>query len=246
MSIEAAVGVRHSEDCAQGAEERVWSASVMGALPPSVSAGLRATARLVELDAGQEPPSSRGRTTLGVVAGGLLRTQAKSVSGRQVTFRYARPGATIGLVALLAPGLHAHSYEALTRSFVLVVSRTEMLAAMERDPRVATAVSRELAAQLVQATDTLSAHVFDTLGSRVAAALLEMSRHTDRGLTCDVRHQDVADALGSVREVVSREMKRLQNAGLIEQCQDGVVLRDPQRLHAISCDPDRLSKRTSQ
>ena len=42
--------------------------------------------------------------------------------------------------------------------------------------------------------------------------------------------QELADAIGSVREVVTRTLHGLRDEGLIETTRDGVVLLDPVRL----------------
>jgi hypothetical protein len=47
-------------------------------------------------------------------------------------------------------------------------------------------------------------------------------------------HQDIADAIGSVREVVSRTLARLEVEGLVRRVAKVVVLQDPPQLHDLA------------
>ena len=69
---------------------------------------------------------------------------------------------------------------------------------------------------------------------RVAAALLDLAsaqqRPRDR-LVAQVSQQELADAVGSVREVVARALRDFRLAGLVATGPDSVVIIDPIRLH---------------
>jgi CRP/FNR family transcriptional regulator, cyclic AMP receptor protein len=45
-----------------------------------------------------------------------------------------------------------------------------------------------------------------------------------------IGRQELADAVGSVREVVVRALRELRQAGLLETRRDGITLLDPERL----------------
>ena len=47
-------------------------------------------------------------------------------------------------------------------------------------------------------------------------------------------YQNVADAIGSVREVVSREISRMRTAGMVARVRGGLLLKDPNALHTAS------------
>jgi CRP/FNR family transcriptional regulator len=99
------------------------------------------------------------------------------------------------------------------------------------DPAVARACAEELTRQLYRALDDLSEQAFLSVRQRVAHHLLALAS-LDEGPHPIVRasQQELADAVGSVREVVTRTLHGLREEGLIETARDEIVLLDPVRL----------------
>jgi CRP/FNR family transcriptional regulator len=55
-----------------------------------------------------------------------------------------------------------------------------------------------------------------------------------------VSQQELADATGSVREVVARALRDLRAAGIVATTADSVVILDPARLYAETGGPAAL------
>jgi CRP/FNR family cyclic AMP-dependent transcriptional regulator len=55
-----------------------------------------------------------------------------------------------------------------------------------------------------------------------------------------VSQQELADAVGSVREVVARVLRDLRVAGVVATSSDSVLILDAARLHSESWDPAGL------
>jgi CRP/FNR family cyclic AMP-dependent transcriptional regulator len=75
---------------------------------------------------------------------------------------------------------------------------------------------------------------------RVAAHLLDLAsdhQPPDGRLVALVSQQELADAVGSVREVVARVLRDLRVAGIVATAPDSVAILDPARLHAESWPP---------
>jgi DNA-binding IscR family transcriptional regulator len=49
-----------------------------------------------------------------------------------------------------------------------------------------------------------------------------------------VNQQELADAAGTVREVVTRVLREMRNAGLVDTVKQGVVLSDPAGLQRVA------------
>ncbi|HEX6725626.1 MAG TPA: patatin-like phospholipase family protein, partial [Gaiella sp.] len=89
----------------------------------------------------------------------LLRGRLRAVAGAGVdgrTLRVLGPGTAIGELALLTGSARSASVQAVRDSTLLQLGRARFVELMERDPRFAAAVARELAAQL-QASGGLAA-----------------------------------------------------------------------------------------
>lgn len=218
------------------AAAEAWAGSPLAKCTPEVAANLLSDAREVTL--------SRGATfyrgthhaeteKLGLVVAGLLRTFRRSLDGRQVTLRYAPAGSLIGLPAVLGAGAGVEG-QALMESRVLVLNASRFRAVACREPALAWAIAEHLAGMVRHANDVLSAHLFLPMRSRLARDLLDMASAEGDRLVVRSSHQDLADAIGSVREVVSRTLRQLVDEGYIGREGGVLVINDPHGLHSVS------------
>lgn len=86
----------------------------------------------------------------------------------------------------------------------------------------------ERLADLLERIDEVA---FERVESRLARALL---RRAGGHTTVAVTHQDLAAELGTAREVVSRELRRLQDRGFIAQARGRITLLDPDAITAMA------------
>jgi CRP/FNR family transcriptional regulator len=165
-----------------------------------------------------------------VVVSGVLRVFLSSADGRQVTFRYVRSGDVAGL-ALVIAGPAPMSIQAMTGASVIALSVDMFRSLLASEPGVARACAEELTRQLYRALDDLSEQTFLPVRERVIRHLLDLATpQGGRHLVAPVSQQELADAVGSVREVVTRTLHQLREEGLIETSRDEVALLDPVRL----------------
>jgi CRP/FNR family transcriptional regulator, cyclic AMP receptor protein len=88
--------------------------------------------------------------------------------------------------------------------------------------------------------DTLQQKAINAFGSvkqRVATHLLDLGsseQDRDGSLVARVSQQELADAVGSVREVVARVLRELRLSGIVATSPDSVLIVDPVRLHEES------------
>jgi CRP/FNR family transcriptional regulator len=73
--------------------------------------------------------------------------------------------------------------------------------------------------------------VFGKLDLRLAELLLEMA--ADKGTALRTTHQELAEQLGSSREVVSRLLKEWERQELVELRRGELTIRDPEYLERI-------------
>ena len=161
---------------------------------------------------------------------GLLRVFLRSADGRQVTVRYVRDGDVAGLLLVLG-GPGPTSIQAMTSASVAALQVDTLRSLLASDPRVARVCAGELTRQLYKALEDLSEQAFLPVRERLVHHLLELaSTGDDRHLLVRASQQELAEAIGSVREVVTRTLHRLREEGLVETSRDGIVLLDPLRL----------------
>ena len=216
--------------------EAALARSFLAELPAEVISELRAGGERADYPAGTMvyQPGSEPRAAL--VVRGLLRVFLASLEGRQVTVRYARPGDVLG-IAVLVGGPAGTGVQAVEPSSLFRISARVLTAAARRDPRVCWAIAEELNRRLYEVLEQTAVNAFGSVRQRVAAHLLDLAsteQRPDRRLVARVSQQELADAAGSVREVVARVLRDFRVAGIVATAADQVVILDAARLYAES------------
>jgi CRP/FNR family transcriptional regulator len=170
---------------------------------------------------------------LELLVDGFLRILVRAPDGRTLTVRYLRRGDLSGAVSLFTPGYTlAATVQALVDSEMVFFRPDVVIGLAERDLRVARAVIDELSERVVQFVAEIPASAFATVRQRIARHLLDLASeqpHGDR-LVAAVSQQALADAVGSVREVVVRVLHDLRNEGVIRTGRDGIEVLVPAAL----------------
>jgi CRP/FNR family transcriptional regulator, cyclic AMP receptor protein len=208
-----------------------WRESCLADVPRPVADRLLDGSRLLRVATGDDP----GGVALAVVVDGLLRIFRTGPDGRQVTVRYVSSGGFVGLAAVLGGSWSAASLaaEALRDSTLLELRPDRFEAAIRDEPAVAAALCRYLFHELVEAQQTLSADLMLPVRSRVACHLLNLAEREERELVVRATPQHLAAAVGSVREVVSRVLRHMEQIGLVQRRAGQLVLVDCAGLHRI-------------
>ena len=119
----------------------------------------------------------------------------------------------------------------MTSALVVALRVESLRALLATDPGVARACAEELTRQLYRALDDISEQAFLTVRQRLAHQLLLLATAGDGpNLVVHASQQELADAIGSVREVVTRNLHQLHEEGLIDISRDEVAIVDPVRL----------------
>jgi CRP/FNR family transcriptional regulator, cyclic AMP receptor protein len=212
------------------------SRSFLADLPPELAGRLRADGERTDYPAGTTVYRAGSDPQAVLVVAGLLRVYLMSVEGRQVTVRYARPGDVLG-IAVLVGGPAITGVQAVEPSSLFRISPRTLTAAARRDPRVSWAIAEELNRRLYDTLEQTAVNAFGSVRQRVAAHLLDLAstqQHPRGRLVARVSQQELADAAGSVREVVARTLRDLRVAGIVATTADSVVILDAARLYAES------------
>jgi CRP/FNR family cyclic AMP-dependent transcriptional regulator len=169
----------------------------------------------------------------GVVLSGLLRAYLSSADGRQATVRYAGPGSSIGLVSSLFGGRRAY-VGAVLPSTIFLFDMKELGRLARTEVSVAWAIAEDVSRRLDDSLEVLAANTFGSLPERVTRQLLAVAVSEKGGMPfAPVTQKQLADDVGTAREVVARALRELRNAGLIRTERSGVVLLARSELEAI-------------
>jgi CRP/FNR family cyclic AMP-dependent transcriptional regulator len=171
-----------------------------------------------------------------LVARGVIRVVASSPDGRHATIRYARAGDVLGAASLFTAQTHVVAAVVLQEARVLMFRPGVVRRLALTDPSVAEALFSELAQRIFQFHAELVGSSFATLRQKVARHLLDIaSPDVETGvLVARISQSELADAVGTSREVVVRVLRDLRESGLVGTGRDGLTVLAPGRLHAES------------
>jgi CRP-like cAMP-binding protein len=124
--------------------------------------------------------------------------------------------------------------QAFSTCRVLELSPTTFRRIAQSDARNMWPLFNELASVLTDAQGVLSQNLFQPVRARVARHMLDLAVSRSGDLVVDASQQDIADAIGSVREVVSRIVVKLRDDGFLRRANGVYVIVNPAALHLIS------------
>jgi CRP/FNR family cyclic AMP-dependent transcriptional regulator len=167
-----------------------------------------------------------------VVVRGLLRSYMTSLDGRQVVFRYGKLGDVMGLATVVGdPG--PVTIQAMASSSVVALRVDTLRHMVSTDPLVAQACAREISRQLDHAINGIAETAFNSVRQRLARQLLDVADAPDvpgGHVVARISHQELADAIASSREVVSRTLHQMRREGLVRTGERSIALLDVHRL----------------
>ncbi|HMV87334.1 MAG TPA: Crp/Fnr family transcriptional regulator [Blastocatellia bacterium] len=171
-----------------------------------------------------------------VIVGGALRAFREGVDGREQVIHVERAGATIAELPVFDDKPYPSTVAAEEDSTVLFIAKRDVKSLCLSNPVIALAALKLLAGRLRKCAELVEALSLREVDQRLARWLLAESRvrgkRTAEGLelTLVLTNQQIAARIGSVREVVSRALARLQNNGLIVVEGRRVTIGDEQAL----------------
>jgi CRP/FNR family transcriptional regulator, cyclic AMP receptor protein len=177
--------------------------------------------------AGQNPK-------IALLRAGVVRVFIASPSGRQLTIQYARVGDLIGVATYLA-GSDDWNAEAITDVDAIVLSIDDLNRAAAQNPELPWRMAEHMARWTTEAMRRLADDAGQPMAARVARHLREVSlRGPDGRLVAHINQQRLANAVGTAREVVSRELKVLRTFDMIDTTSGSVTVLDEGRLARIA------------
>jgi CRP/FNR family transcriptional regulator len=212
----------------------VLAKSFLGHLPDEVVEALLMTGDRADYPSGSTIYREGDRPSTLLVLHGLLRVYMASPDGRQITVRYARPADVLG-IAVLVGGPADVGVQTLDEVSVFRLDARALRTAAQRDARVSWALAEELNRRLYESLEQTAVNAFGSVRQRVATHLLDLAstQQLPRGeLLAKVRQQELADAVGSSREVVARVLRDLRLEGLVDTGPDSIHVLDPVGLQA--------------
>ena len=204
---------------------------------------VREEALLLLAEAGQKQRLGKGELLfaelarcrgLFVVLTGAVKVYKTDSRGRELTFRMESPGASVGELPLFDGGNYPYSAEAAQAGTeVFFVPRSRFREVMHSYPEIAERALLALGRQLRQTIQIAEAQSLYSVRARLAAYLLEAAQGRAEFRLAET-NEAISGQLGTVREVVSRTLRILKEAGVIGLQGRFVSLLNPNELQRIA------------
>ncbi len=167
-----------------------------------------------------------------VVATGTIRIFKLSATGREQVLAVEGPGSSFAELPVFDGGVYPASASAVQDSEVLFISRNDFQNYCLEHPEVALKVLAVVGSRLRRLVGIIEELSFMTVRQRLISLLLRLAQSSRKPSTQGMRieltttHQDLASELGTVRELVSRNLSRLQAEGLLGIEGRMIIIRD--------------------
>ena len=160
-----------------------------------------------------------------IVAKGRVRIFKISPAGREQVLAVEGPGGAIAELPVFDGGPYPASVAAQEPSELLFISRRDFQAFCLEHPEVALKVLQVVGARLRRLVGIIEELSFSTVRHRLISWILRRSQAEGAAFRLGASHQELAAQIGTVRELVSRNLARLQAQGFIAI--EGPELRVP-------------------
>ncbi|MFC1941361.1 Crp/Fnr family transcriptional regulator [Chloroflexota bacterium] len=166
------------------------------------------------------------------VVSGAVMVFKTSTGGKEQILKIVRPGESLNDVPIFDGGPNLASAQAMGPVILYGIRKSGLDLTLQNHPQVALNIIKVLAGQVRQLASLVEDLSFRHVVGRVAKILLEYAgdgTYSKPRLT----HQEMAAMAGTVREVVSRSLKALEEEGIIRLDHHRIVITDKEALKEV-------------
>jgi CRP-like cAMP-binding protein len=173
-----------------------------------------------------------------IVERGHIRIFKSSSGGREQVLSIDGPGGSVAELPVFDGGPYPASASAVDGATLLLFRKQDFHALCLAHPEVALKVLKVVGSRLRRLVGIIEELSFTTVRRRLASFLFRLARQegkrTDEGIeiTLPANNQELAAQIGTVRELVSRNLSRFQQEGILKVDARSVVVRDLAALEA--------------
>jgi CRP/FNR family transcriptional regulator len=176
-------------------------------------------------------------TGLFIVESGRVRIFKSSPNGREQVLTVEGPGSSVAELPLFDGGNYPASTAAVVDSKIYFISKQDFHSLCLIHPQVPLKVLKIVGGRLRKLVAIIEELSFTTVRSRLISVLVRLAKtgkKTPQGIEVQLppSNQELASEIGTVRELVSRNLSRLQAEELITMNAKTVIIPDLRRLQA--------------
>jgi CRP-like cAMP-binding protein len=168
-----------------------------------------------------------------VIGAGTVKIVKSSPTGREIMLAIEAAPSSVAEVPLFDQGDNPATVIALQDVTAFLLRKDDFRRFCESHPKVPLKVLVVVGKRLRQLVQLVESVTFGSVRQRLARTLLEFARQEENGeYQVQVTHEELAMRLGTVREVVSRNLSRFQAEGMLKIVKRQIVLLDRDALRS--------------
>lgn len=167
------------------------------------------------------------------VDSGAVKVFKSSAEGKEQILSIVRPGEAINDVSIFDDGPNLTSAQAMGPITLYGIMRSDLEIILQKYPQVALNVNKVLAGKVRILASLVEDLSFRNVIGRVARILLEYAGDST-GSKPQLTQQEMAAMAGTVREVVGRSLKALEEDGAIRLERHRIVITDQEALKGMA------------
>lgn len=172
-----------------------------------------------------------------LVVEGRLRLVKSSSDGREQVVAELQAGDSLHTVPALDGGPIPTSAMAATRAMMVGFTRSDFLILLQQNPRVGACLLLEYAQRLRQLTTLVEDLSLHTVPQRLARLLLQRG---EAGSGERITQREMAAQLGTVREVLARNLAEFERRGWLRITRGVIEITDAQALRDVLLKESRM------
>lgn len=153
-----------------------------------------------------------------VIVSGRVKVFLINDNGKEVILNFHGPNEYFGEIAMLDEKPRSASVIALEKCKFAIISKANFWQCLKDNPEMAFSVIRKLALRIRELTDNVKDLALTDVYGRLVKLLNQMSvpsANGERIITQSLTQQDLANLIGSSREMITRIMKDLVAGGYV-------------------------------
>jgi CRP/FNR family cyclic AMP-dependent transcriptional regulator len=168
---------------------------------------------------------------LWIIETGRVRIYKSSPSGREQVLAIEGPGSSVAELPVFDGGKYPASAASIAEATLIFISKEDFQSLCLKHPEVALKVLRIVGRRLRGLVGIIEELSFTTVRHRLISLLVRMAKagnRTSEGveITLAANQQELAAQMGTVRELISRNLSRLQDEDLIRVEGRKIVITD--------------------
>jgi len=168
------------------------------------------------------------------VIDGWLKAEKISSEGRQQTLRFIGPGEIINELAVFLNEPASMTVIAMETSQVMIISQTKVDDLLMKNPKFSGEWIKSLALRVKHLLNHVENLSFYSVEARLARLLLDEAENGVYQRPSWKTQSEIAAQLGTVLDVVNRNLQNLQKKGIIENNRTEIRILDKAKLEALS------------